>query len=97
LRPGVQGWIDLGNYMTLFGTNSCHLPPSKWDPDGQIEIVEFARACDCLVRVVDLERRVYLMKIGIAAAALVETPPTDFDRWAVPTRPSPSGFHTSDV
>jgi hypothetical protein len=97
LRPGVQGWIDFGNYLTLFGASSCHLPPSKWDPDGQREIVEFGRAYDCLVRVVDRERRVYFMKIGVAAGALVETPPTDFDRWAVQTRPSPSGFHTSDV
>jgi hypothetical protein len=84
LRPGVRGWIDFGDYLTLFGASGCHLLPSKWDLDRQREIVEFGRAYDCLVRVADLELRVYFM-IGIAAPAIVETPLPAFDRWAVPT------------
>jgi hypothetical protein len=97
LRPGAQTWIDFGSYLTLFGASGCHLPPSKWDTDGQREVVEFARAYDCLVRVVDFERRVYFSKIGIAASALSATPPVDSDRWTVQSQSPSSGLHTSDI
>ena len=61
LGPGSRVWIDFGNFMSLFGTET-YLPPSEWDPEGQREVSEFALAYDCSVSVVDLERRVYFVK-----------------------------------